>query len=470
MKEGLVDIQTEEEEISQEKKFLLNEFDKYGYSKNTLISKSEISLFLDRKSSNNKFDINLSERIFEFLGLDDLSTISVSKFVSGFLLFYENLIKNKDDLAEEIIDDIININKYDENIKICGEICDMKFNIDSNEIKDLIIKITYNGNEKELKGNIVETNNNNENIFKFNYLSPNNSMKFVLLTKNNTGNLTEIGSNSYSFGKMINSEEQFITQIEIPFKEDKENIAVLLTLKMSILKNYFKKKKLLKSRKEPKDNNIHKADDKINSKNDKKENEKEKNNIKGLSKKTFEFPKDKYIIKFNNEHTFDKTEKKLYLYYNNEKIKFEKKDSVKKDADKKEKIDEKKIVDDTKNNALIKKSNDNNNLINNNSNLNYNNNDINKDSNKIYNYNYNAQNEIINFNNQENNSIYNNFNDIYSQNNDNIIVQENTLPIKYMPPIVSEVNYNSFENNNNIYYSNNPYEIYNSNNLNQYYY
>ena len=39
-----------------------------------------------------------------------------------------------------------------------------------------------------------------------------------------------------------------------------------------------------------------------------------------------------------------------------------------------------------------------------------------------------------------------------------------------MPPIVSEVNYNSFENNNNIYYSNNPYEIYNSNNLNQYYY
>ena len=468
MKEGLIDIQTNEEEISQEKKFLLNEFDKYGYSKNTLISKSEISLFLDRKSSNNKFDITLSERIFDFLGLDDLSTISVTKFVSGFLLFYENLIKNKDDLAEEIIDDIININKYDEKIKICGEICDMKFNVDSNEIKDLFIKIIYNGNEKEFNGNINEINNNNNNIFKFNYLSSNNTIKFVLLSKDNTGNINEIGSSVYSLGKMINSDEQFLTQIEIPFKNDEENIALLLTIKMSILKNYFKKKQVLKMKKEPKDKISKRDDNKINSHNDKKE----KNNIKGLSQKTFEFPKDKFIIKFNNELSFDKKEKKLYLYYNNEKIKLEKKDSVKKDIDKKENINEKKSVDDTKNNALINKSNDNNNLINNRSNGSYNNNEIKNDFNinEIYNYNNNSQNEVINFNNQENNSIYNNINDIYNKKNNNIIVQDKTLPVKYMPPIVSEVNFNSFENNNNTYYSNNPYEIYNSNNLNQYNY
>ena len=345
MKEGLLDIQTEEEENSNVKKFLLNEFDKYGYSKNTLISKNELSLFLDMKSPNKKFDINLSQKLFEFLKLDDLSTISISKFISGFLLFYENHIKNKDELGEKIFNDIINIDKYNEKIKICGEIVNIKLNIDSNEF---IIKIIYNENEKEFNENIIENNDTNKKKFEFNYTPQNDIIKFILLTKDKSGNIIEIGSSLYSLGKIINFQEQLLTHIEIPFDENEENIAALLSVEMSILKTYFKKREYLKSTKEPQDN-ISKKD---TEKNDSKKNKEEKNNIKGLSNKTFEFPKDKFIIKFNNERTFDKIEKKLYLYYNNEKINYEKKNLEKK-------INDIKSIKDTKNNVLINTNNNN---------------------------------------------------------------------------------------------------------------
>jgi hypothetical protein len=364
MKEGLLDIVTEEYECSKEEKILLNEFNKYGYSRNTLISKSELSLFLDMKSPNKKFDKNLSEKLFNFLDLDDLATISVIQFVTRFILYYENYIKNKDESAEEIFKNIIN--SKDDKSKINIEICDIKFNVDSKEIKELIIKILYNREEKDIINNIIEKNENNYKLLEFNFTSPDDNMKFILFSKDTSGNIKEIGTSIYSLKSIINSTQSILTQIEIPFNENQETIAALITMNMSILKSGIKNNGK-KSKKEPKNKNLKQDEGQICP-----DNKKGKNNIKGLSKKTFEFPKDKYIIKFNNERTYDKKEKKLCLYFNNEKT------QIKIEEVKKENINEKKIKND-----FIKTNNKktNNNI-------------------EINNINYNGQNDILNFDNQ----------------------------------------------------------------------
>lgn len=46
---------SKEEEISKEE-ILLNELSQYGYTEDNLISQNELALFLDRKSTKNKFD------------------------------------------------------------------------------------------------------------------------------------------------------------------------------------------------------------------------------------------------------------------------------------------------------------------------------------------------------------------------------------------------------------------------------
>ena len=146
---------------------LLNEFENYGYSKNNLLSLSELSLFLDRKSPKNKFNSTLLQKLYKFLNLNEYSIITVSKFISGFFLFNEKLEKRKEELKVEYFKEKENFenlknkcNKYKkkkfneegfrENAKLIGEIIVTNFSFNLQGIKEIIIKIQYGKQEKEI--------------------------------------------------------------------------------------------------------------------------------------------------------------------------------------------------------------------------------------------------------------------------------------------------------------------------------
>ena len=90
------------EEISKEE-ILLNELSQYGYTEDNLISQNELALFLDRKSTKNKFDIVLLEKLFSLLNLTEYDTVTISQFVSGFIKMEEEFRKSREELNEEYL-------------------------------------------------------------------------------------------------------------------------------------------------------------------------------------------------------------------------------------------------------------------------------------------------------------------------------------------------------------------------------
>ena len=92
------------EEISKYN-IILNELSGYGYSENNLISQNEINLFLERKLTKNKFDFNLSQKIFDILNLTEYNIVTISQFISGFIKLEDELIKLKEELNNEFIEE-----------------------------------------------------------------------------------------------------------------------------------------------------------------------------------------------------------------------------------------------------------------------------------------------------------------------------------------------------------------------------
>ena len=329
---------------------LLNEFEKYGYSENNLLSLSELSLFLDRKSPKNKFDSTLLQKLYKFLNLNEYSIITVSKFISGFFSFNEKLKTIKEELykeyikKKEIIENIKNkSNKYKKeklneegfsaNAKLIGEIILTNFSFDLQGIKEIIIKIQYGKQEKEIiqKLNQIELDNNKN--FEFKASSIKDNLKFILLTKNDSDNITQIGTQIYSSEDIIENASTLI-QIDIPSNENNENYISEIKARISLVKSEYDSYNVLKEKEEQKLNkimldfeetetNIKKLgyiySDKKKIKVNEDKDQEVKDNIKKFSKETFEFPKNKFIIEFNNERIDSYEEKDYKVNFNNEK-------------------------------------------------------------------------------------------------------------------------------------------------------
>ena len=88
-------INPEKDEEKSNYNFLLEELSKYGYSEDNLISQSELNIFFQRKSKKNELDLDLTEKIFNFLNLDEFSVITISQFITGFLQIYKEFIKKE---------------------------------------------------------------------------------------------------------------------------------------------------------------------------------------------------------------------------------------------------------------------------------------------------------------------------------------------------------------------------------------
>ena len=329
---------------------LLKEFENYGYYENNLLSLSELSLFLDRKSPKNKFDSTLLQKLYKFFNLNGYSIITVTKFISGFFLFNEKLEKRKEELKEEYFKEKENFenlkkkcNKYknekfneegfSENAKLIGEIIITNFSFNLQGIKEIIIKIQYGKQEKEIIQKINQIEMDNNKNFEFKASSKKENLKFILFTKNDLNKITEIGSQIYS-SEDIPENESTIIQIDIPSNENKENYIAEIKAKISLIKSNYEFYNILKEKEKQKLNkllldfeeaekNIKKLEyiylDKRKIKVNEVNNQEVKDNIRRLPKETFEFPKNKFIIEFNNERIDSYEEGDYKVNFNNEK-------------------------------------------------------------------------------------------------------------------------------------------------------
>ena len=541
---------SKEEEMPKEE-ILLNELSEYGYTEETLISQSELSLFLDRESPKNKFDISLLEKLYSILNLTEYDTVTVSQFVSGFLKMDEEIRKSRDELNEEysnkkknfenILDmckryqsEKLNEEGFSENARLSGDIIESTYNVDLDGIEEIILSIIYGDEKQEIKQNVKqneEEDKENNKHFELKALSGKEHLEFKLMTRNYLNYVAEIGSKTYSL-EGIQNQEPFFIKVEIPFDDDfandKEgNLAAIVKAKIALRwsdyeyyeqqqKNEEPKLKKLLSDLEQAEESIKKLDYIFSAEKKNEKNEAENNVRKSsefLNRKILEFPDNNFIVDFNNERIDTVIRKGIKVDFNNEKeveVSMEnqneeenKEEEKNEEENKKEekneeenKEEENKDEENKENENDIQIMNDNNNINNsteqvhqnfqnfsyeimNNSESNIeiaNNNEI-KMENILSNNDIVNQGEQINLQDEVNifpeKNITSYTDTLLTQSTRKALIQENTLPLKYLPQKINKVIYdtnistlplidagkkvtyvNMSENNNDVYNSN----------------
>ena len=511
---------SKEEEMPKEE-ILLNELSEYGYTEETLISQSELSLFLDRKSPKNKFDISLLEKLYSILNLTEYDTVTVSQFVSGFLKMDEEIRKSRDELNEEysnkkknfenILDmckryqsEKINEEGFSENARLSGDIIESTFNVDLDGIEEIILSIIYGDEKQEIKQNVKqkeEEDKENNKHFELKALSGKEHLEFKLMTRNYLNYVAEIGSKTYSL-EGIQNQEPFFIKVEIPFDDDfandKEgNLAAIVKAKIALRwsdyeyyeqqqKNEEPKLKKLLSDLEQAEESIKKLDYIFSAEKKNEKNEAENNVRKSsefLNRKILEFPDNNFIVDFNNERIDTVIRKGIKVDFNNEKeveVSMEnqneeenKEEEKNEEENKKEekneeenKEEENKDEENKENENDIQIMNDNNNINNsteqvhqnfqnfsyeimNNSESNIeiaNNNEI-KTENILSNNDIVNQGEQINLQDEVNifpeKNITSYTDTLLTQSTRKALIQENTLPLKYLPQKINKVIYDT---------------------------
>ena len=330
---------SEENENDEEKSkynIILNELSGYGYSENNLISQNEINLFLERKLTKNKFDFYLSQKIFDILNLTEYNIVTISQFISGFVKLEDELIKLKEELNNEFIEEKkiyenlidmckryqsekLNEEGFSENARLNGEIIESNFNVDLDGIEEIILKIIYGEEEQEIKYNIKESQLDNENNknFELKVLSGKENLQFILMTRNYLNYKTEIGSKTYSL-EGIKNQEPFYIKIEIPFddndyNEKEEDYAGIIKAKIYLRWSDFeyynnkkneveiKLKKIMKELEETEESIKNIKSFYIKENKIKEEKKEIKENKEILKENILEFGEGKIIVEYNNE-------------------------------------------------------------------------------------------------------------------------------------------------------------------------
>ena len=541
---------SKEEEMPKEE-ILLNELSEYGYTEETLISQSELSLFLDRKSPKNKFDISLLEKLYSILNLTEYDTVTVSQFVSGFLKMDEEIRKSRDELNEEysnkkknfenILDmckryqsEKLNEEGFSENARLSGDIIESTFNVDLDGIEEIILSIIYGDEKQEIKQNVKqkeEEDKENNKHFELKALSGKEHLEFKLMTRNYLNYVAEIGSKTYSL-EGIQNQEPFFIKVEIPFDDDfandKEgNLAAIVKAKIALRwsdyeyyeqqqKNEEPKLKKLLSDLEQAEESIKKLDYIFSAEKKNEKNEAENNVRKSsefLNRKILEFPDNNFIVDFNNERIDTVIRKGIKVDFNNEKeveVSMEnqneeenKEEEKNEEENKKEEKNEEENKEEENKDEENKESENDIQIMNDNNNINNSTEQVHQNfQNFSYEIMNNSESNIEIANNNEikmenilsNNDIVNQGGQINLQDEVNIfpeknitsytdtlltqstrkaLIQENTLPLKYLPQKINKVIYdtnistlplidagkkvtyvNMSENNNDVYNSN----------------
>jgi hypothetical protein len=248
---------------------LTNYFTDLGYKVSTKIGQNEFRIFLNKKSKSGRFDPLLADKLFEVLNLDEMSTMSIEEFVTGFVQFDEEIKKNaelfKIKLAQEqeIYDKILkqcrlyqseklNAEGFCENAKIYGEITDIDIKQKLEGIKEIIIIVIYNEKKEELHFKIGDKDNNEfhkKKSFGFKPTSRKDHFEFIMKGVNEKDQVFDIGSKVFPLDD-IGSQEEYLVQIVIPEMDNPNKIVAYINTKIVLYMSDYKYYEALRRKQE----------------------------------------------------------------------------------------------------------------------------------------------------------------------------------------------------------------------------
>ena len=235
---------------------LINAFENLGYKYSNKIGPKELILFLDKKASSGHFDDLLSDKLLKFLNIGEKTTITVDKFIEGYLIFEDEIAKNADSFRikfakeKEIYNKILkqcelykseklNEEGFCKNAKIYGQVTDIDIKKKLEGIKEIIIEVLFNNKKEELHFKIGSENTNIKKSFEFRPTSRKDHFEFVMKGINYRGKEFTIGSKIFPLDE-ISSQEEYLVQIIIPEIEDPNKVAAYIKATIVLYMSDFK--------------------------------------------------------------------------------------------------------------------------------------------------------------------------------------------------------------------------------------
>ena len=306
---------------------LVTGFTNDGYKSTNRIGQRELLEFLNKRTSTGLFDQILSEKLFQVLNLDHMSTLSVEEFINGFLQFEEDIKRNTElfnmklNQEQEIYANLeeqcrryksekLNSEGLCENAKVYGEITDIDIKKKLEGIKEIIIKLIYNEKSEELHFKIGDINSNEmlNKSFEFKPTSRKDHFEFIMKGINDRNQIFDIGSKVFPLTD-VNSHEEYLVQIVVPELDNEEEVAAYIHAKIvlywSDYKFYEKQRKKAESKLKKLTSAMNKAADYLR---------KIREIYGDLTKK-----KPDLIVDFNNEKLMQRKGTRLNVNFNNEK-------------------------------------------------------------------------------------------------------------------------------------------------------
>ena len=305
---------------------LVREFTNAGYKSINRIGQSELMEFLNKHTASGHFDTILSDKLFQVLSLDHMSTMLVEDFINGFLQFEEDIRRNTElyhiklNQEQEIYNRLVeqcriyreeklNDEGLCENAKIFGEITDIDVKKKLEGIKEIIIKVVYNDKSEELHFKIGVSNNEMLNkSFAFKPQSRKDHFEFIMKGVNDRNQVFDIGSKVFPLND-VNSHEEYMVEIVVPEIDNEDEVAAFIHAKIVL---YFSDYKYYERQRRKSESRLKKL---ITATNRANEYLKYVREIYGdLTKKRRDL-----VVDFNNEKLMQRKGAKLNVQFNNQK-------------------------------------------------------------------------------------------------------------------------------------------------------
>ena len=252
--------ETIDDELKQQKiKNLSQVLSNIGWYSQKEITNKEIIYFLNSNSKDKQFDNTLSNKLIQYIGIEEDSKITVEEFINIYIQFEDELNQNIIELKKKINDEKnsynsfqeqcfkykdekLNSEGFSENAKLSMEIKDIEIKKKLKNINVIILSLIYNSQKEEFKfdytTNIIQFE---KNIFEFNSTSKRDNFELVLQgIENNDNNENIENTDTIILGKKnfpleeITSQDEYSVQITIPDLKKKDEIAALVNSKITL--------------------------------------------------------------------------------------------------------------------------------------------------------------------------------------------------------------------------------------------
>lgn len=246
---------------------LSKEFKEFGWNGQKEIGQDEIIYFLNQKSKDGRFDTNLTNKLFEIVGIEDETTkITVEDFINSYIQLEEDLNQNNMEFKKKIIEEQnsfhlfqeqcykyrnekLNSEGFSENAKLSMEITDIEIKKNLRNVDTVILCLIYNKQIEEIK---FDYSNDvivfNDIIVEFKSTSKQDHFELVLkgIKNDESKEIFEISKKVFPLEEIL-SQEEYNVQISLPEKGNPDQTAALVNSKIllhwSDYKFYEEKKK-----------------------------------------------------------------------------------------------------------------------------------------------------------------------------------------------------------------------------------